>query len=227
MTAAPDEQAGEKATDRSGLSLGGRLVLASASAARTAMLTAAGVPHEVVPAQVDEAAIKAAIAADDAAPQTTTQNTAQIMAQTLGETKARQVATRRPGAIVLGADQILECGATLYDKPASMEAARAQLLELAGRVHRLWTSVSAVRDGQLLWHHNEAPELTMRGVGEDFIETYLEAAGQDVLQSVGAYRLEGLGVQLFDTIEGNHFTVLGMPLLPVLRFLRANSIIAS
>lgn len=195
------------------------LILASASASRTRLLTAAGVPHRVEAAHVDEAAIKESLVAERA--------TAGDIAEILGATKARQVAAGAPGVLVLGADQVLELDGALFDKPGDMDEARRHLLALRGRTHRLWTSASVVRDGRHQWHHTEASALTMRDFTEAFLERYLEEAGEAVLTSVGAYRLEETGAQLFSAVEGNHFAILGLPLLALLPFLRANSIIAA
>ena len=165
-------------------------------------------------AAVDEAGVKAALAGE-------TGNSARV-AEVLAELKAVRVSARRPGMIVVGADQMLDCDGTWFDKPADRAAARGHLLALRGRTHRLTSSVVAVRDGRLLWRHTEAARLTMRNFSEDFLDRYLDQAGESVLTSVGAYRLEGLGAQLFMATEGDFFTILGLPLLPLLDFLREN-----
>ena len=147
-------------------------------------------------------------------------------ADALAEAKAARVSRRAPGALVIGADQILECGGVWFDKPPDVDHARAHLTSLRGRSHQLATAVCVVRDGQRLWHHREAPRLTMRRFSDAFIESYLAAQGSSVLGSVGAYRLEGPGVQLFARIEGDHFSILGLPLLPLLDFLRGHGVVA-
>lgn len=190
------------------------IVLASGSATRRIMLENAGVPFMVDTAPVDEAAVKESMRLE-------TDNAARV-AEVLAELKAVRVSARHPGAIVIGADQMLECDRQWFDKPADRAAARAQLLALRDRSHRLVSSVVAVRDGQKLWHHTDSARLTMRRFSDAFLEQYLEQAGDAVLSSVGAYQLEGLGAQLFMMVEGDHFTILGLPLLPLLDFLREN-----
>lgn len=193
------------------------IVLASGSATRRAMLEQAGVPFVVDTAPVDEAAVKDAMRAE-------TDNPARV-AEVLAELKATRVSARHPGSIVIGADQMLECDRQWFDKPADRDAARAQLLALRGKSHRLVSSVVALRDGQRLWHHTDSARLDMRHFSDAFLEEYLERVGAAVLSSVGAYQLEGLGAQLFRAVEGDHFTILGLPLLPLLDFLRENGVL--
>ena len=193
------------------------IILASGSATRRAMLENAGVPFMVDTAPVDEAAVKAAMRAE-------TDNPARV-AEVLAELKAARVSARHPGSIVIGADQMLECERQWFDKPADRQAARAQLLALRDKSHRLVSSVVALRDGQRLWHHTDAARLDMRRFSDAFLDDYLERAGAAVLSSVGAYQLEGLGAQLFRVVEGDHFTILGLPLLPLLDFLRENGVV--
>jgi septum formation protein len=188
------------------------IVLASASKVRRALLEAAGLAILVDPAAVDEAAVKDSYAGEDAGPGE--------IAEALAELKAMRISPRHPGLIVLGADQILDCEGQRFDKPEGLEGARAQLQALSGRRHRLISSLVALRDGQRLWHHTGEAVLTMREFSDAFLGSYLAAAGPGVLESVGAYQLEGLGAQLFTRIEGDYFTVLGLPLLPLLDFLR-------
>ncbi|HKF63595.1 MAG TPA: Maf family protein [Dongiaceae bacterium] len=195
------------------------LVLASASKARRALLEAAGLEILTDPAALDEAAVKASLASEGA-------GSADI-ALALAELKALRVSPRHPGLIVLGADQILECEGQRFDKPEDLAAARAQLRALEGRRHRLISALVALRDGQRLWHHCGEALLTMRRFSGAFLESYLAAAGPAVLGSVGAYQLEGRGAQLFTRVEGDYFTVLGLPLLPLLDFLRLQGELAA
>ncbi|MGE5517604.1 MAG: Maf family protein [Bacteroidota bacterium] len=190
------------------------IVLASGSATRRALLESAGVSFVVDTSPVDEQAVKDAMRVE-------TDNPARV-AEVLAELKATRVSARHSGAIVLGADQMLECERVWFDKPADRAAARAQLLALRDKTHRLVSSVVAVRDGQRLWQHSEAAKLTMRRFSDAFLDAYLDQAGDAVLSSVGAYQLEGLGAQLFMAVDGDHFTILGLPLLAVLDFLREN-----
>jgi septum formation protein len=188
------------------------LILASASQARAAMLRAAGVPLEIVPARVDESELKIALRGHGADPTE--------VAVALAELKALQVSHSRPGRLVLGADQMLDCDGVWFDKPENPAAARAQLLALRGQKHRLTSAAVLARDGARIWHHAAAAQLTMRGFTEAFLDGYLAEAGDAVLGSVGAYQLEGLGAQMFERIDGDFFVILGLPLLPVLDILR-------
>jgi septum formation protein len=193
------------------------LILASASPARAAMLRAAGVPLEIVPARVDESELKIALRGQGAGPTD--------VAVALAELKALQVSRSRPGRLVLGADQMLDCDGAWFDKPEDRAAARDQLRTLRGRKHRLTSAAVLARDGARIWHHAGSAELTMRGFTEAFLDGYLEAAGEAVLGSVGAYQLEGLGAQMFERIDGDFFVILGLPLLPVLDILREQSVL--
>jgi septum formation protein len=192
--------------------VGSSIVLASESAARQRLLRAAGVPFTTEPARIDEAAIKAGLQAEGAS--------AEAAAETLAELKGQRVSLRHPGRIVIAADQLLVCGEQWFDKPAGLAEAAQQLAVLSGKTHRLATCVMAMRDGARLWHHRESPKLTLRQLDAAEIRRYLDRAGPGVLGSVGAYQLEGLGVQLMARIEGDHFAIQGLPLLPLLDFLR-------
>lgn len=193
------------------------IVLASASPARAGMLAAAGVPFAADPAAVDEASVKHAMKADGAA--------ADAVAEALAALKAQQVARRHPGLLVVGADQMLVCGGRWFDKPGDVAEAREQLLGLRGQTHELVTAAVVVRDAEVLWHHVELARLTVRPFTEAFLDFYLDAMGGTVRRSVGGYAVEGLGAQLFSRIEGSHYAVLGLPLLPLLDFLRGHGVI--
>ncbi len=193
------------------------LVLASASPSRRALLTNAAVPCHFEAAAVDEEELKLSLRAEGAAAART--------AEALAEVKARHVSRRHPGALVIGADQMLDCEGTWFDKPPDLDHAAGHLRALSGRRHSLFSAVCVLRDGQRLWHHVEEARLTMRVLGDDFIRDYLAAVGPQVCSSVGAYQLEGRGAQLFSKIEGDYFTILGLPLLPLLDFLRNHGVV--
>ncbi|WP_114859340.1 Maf family protein [Azospirillum brasilense] len=194
------------------------VVLASGSRTRAEMLERAGVRVTLAPAAVDEEEIKLAARAEGAP--------VEDVAEALAELKAQRVTRKHPGALVIGADQMLECEGRWFDKPADRDAARAQLQDLRGKAHRLVSCAVVIRDGERLWHHVDRARLTMRPFSDAFLESYLNAAGDDVLGSVGAYHLEGLGAQLFHRVDGDFFTILGLPLLPLLGFLRVHGVIA-
>jgi septum formation protein len=187
------------------------LVLASKSAPRRAILEAAGIPVEVCPADIDERSLENAAAPGAPA----------LVAKLLAREKAKAVAARMPGRLVLGADQTLALGERRFDKPADRAAARHQLRLLAGNTHELFSAIAFVRDGDLLSEHLHVARMTMRPFGDRFLEAYLDAAGPAVTASVGAYQVEGLGSHLFESFEADHFTILGLPLLDALGFLRA------
>ena len=190
------------------------LVLASGSVTRARLLADAGLTILVDPASVDEEEIRASFLAEG--------RDAAACAEALAEAKAMRVSARRAGALVLGADQILDCGGRWLEKPRDLEAARAQLMLLRAKRHALITAATVVRNGAPVWHTVERAHLTMRGFSDGFLEDYIGAAGEELLGSVGAYQLEGLGAQLFERIEGDFFTILGLPLLPLLDFLRGH-----
>jgi septum formation protein len=193
------------------------IVLASASAIRARLLDAAGVPVAQRPATVDELALKESLQAEGAS--------AGDAAIALAEIKAQQIARHMPEAIVLGADQILSCAGRWFDKPQDRAQARAQLGALAGQRHELATAVVAFRGGVRVWHHLAVPRLWLRPCSPGFLDAYLDAVGDAALTSVGAYQIEGLGAQLLDRIEGDHFAVLGLPVLEVLEFLRQQGVL--
>ena len=192
------------------------LVLASRSAIRRTVLQAAGIPVEVFPADLDERAIEARASASDPGE----------VAALLARSKAEAAAASRPRRLVLGADQTLALGSRRFSKPADRATARDQLLALRGKTHALHSAVAVVRDGEVLYQGGEVARLTMRPFSETFLDCYLEAAGPAVTASVGAYQLEGIGIHLFERIEGDHFTILGMPLLPLLKFFRQQEFVA-
>ncbi len=199
------------------VSAGSSLVLASASAARAALLREAGVRFSIDPAAVDEAAVRDALRADGA--------DAAAAAEALAELKAKQVSARRNGLLVVGADQVLDCDGSWFDKPADLAAARRDLEALRAKAHLQMCAVCVVCDGSVLWSHGERARLEMRDFSDDFLDRYLAAAGDGLLGCAGAYQLEGLGAQLFSRVEGDYFSVLGLPLLPLLDFLRGHGVV--
>jgi septum formation protein len=192
-----------------------RLVLASQSRARQALLSNAGLEFEVVTADIDERAIQ--LTSGLSAPGD--------IAGLLAREKALAVSSHQPGKFVVGADQTLALELRLFNKPAGRADAREQLHSLAGRAHELHSAVAVARDGKILFADISMARMTMRPLGEADIDQYLDAAGEAVTTSVGAYQLEGLGVHLFERIEGDHFTILGLPLLPLLAFLRSERLL--
>lgn len=194
-----------------------RLILASKSAARRGMLAEAGVPFSVQVADVDEDAVKAARDPADAAG----------LAVELARVKALAVSRHDAGAWVLGADQTLAFDGGLVSKAASMDAARARLMSMRGRVHYLHSAAALARNGQIVWSGVDTATLRVREFSEAFLDAYLAAEGDGLLACVGAYRLEGMGSQLFESVEGDYFTVLGLPLWPVLAELRRAGVLRS
>jgi septum formation protein len=190
-----------------------KVILASSSRSRARLLSAAGVVFEAVPPVVDEDAVKSALRADKA--------DALNCAETLAELKAVKVSRARPEALVIGADQMLECEGEWFDKPASLAEAATHLRRLSGKVHALPTAAVVAQGGRPIWHHISVPRLMVRPLSAAFITAYLDQTGESALTSVGAYQLEGLGAQMFASVEGDFFTILGLPLLPLLAFLRA------
>ena len=194
------------------------VVLASASATRAVILQQSGVRFTVDTAAVDETEIKRSLRGEGA--------NAGHAAETLAGLKASRVAKHHPDALVIGADQILVCDDVWFEKPVDAAAARRDLAALRGRSHRQVTSVCVVRNDMFLWQHTESARLLMRDFSDDFLDRYLRDAGDSVLDCVGAYRLESLGAQLFSKIEGDYFSILGLPLLPLLGFLRGHGAVA-
>ena len=194
------------------------IVLASKSAARRKVLEGARVPFEVAVAGVDEEAVKAALLAEGRGPR--------AIADALAELKAVKISSRRP-ELVVGADQTLEFEGQLYDKAESLQAARERLKMLRGKPHRLHAAVVVARDGVPIWREVAQATLTMRDFSDDFLEAYLAAEGEDALGSVGCYRLEDRGAQLFSRIDGDYFAILGLPLLGLLDFLRQQGALAT
>jgi septum formation protein len=189
-----------------------KLVLASGSPFRRAMLAHAGLDIEAVPADVDERALEAPLQDSGVSPED--------VALVLAEAKAVEVSERKPGALVLGCDQTLSLGDRVFHKPADMEGARRHLLALSGKTHQLNSAAVLVRGGEVLWRHVGIANLTMRKLEPAFIGRHLARGGEKALASVGAYQIEGEGIQLFDKIEGDYFTIVGLPLLAVLAELR-------
>ena len=193
------------------------LILASASTARAALLEGAGLTFEKRPSEVDEDELKISMKP----------NGAEAAALALAELKANHISRQAPDSLVIGADQLLDCDGVWLDKARDSDGAGRQLRLLRGKDHRLATAVCVMRNEICLWSFVGAPRLKMRAFSDAFIETYLQAAGDQAFGCVGAYRLEGLGAQLFAEIEGDYFTILGLPLLPLLEFLRARGTVAS
>ena len=181
------------------------VILASASPVRRRLLENAGFGTEVRPARIDEDAIRAGLEQQGAG--------ARDVADVLAEQKARRVSARRPGALVIGADQVLEIEGEILTKPGGTEAARAQLRRLRGRTHRLFSAAVICRDGQPQWRHVGVARLTMRDFSDAFLEDYLAEAGASIHGCVGCYQLEAVGIRLFSRVEGDYFTVLGLPLI--------------
>lgn len=190
------------------------LILASQSPARRMMLENAGLTVKTEPAAIDEEAISDSLAAGGASPRD--------IAAALAETKTARIAARHddPKTLVIGADQVLSLDGKVFHKPPTHDAALAQLQALQGRTHRLHSAACLGRSGSVVWRHVDEADLTMRPLSDAFIGAYLDEVGVTATQSVGAYQIEGQGVQLFSRIAGSHFTILGLPLLPLLEALR-------
>lgn len=193
------------------------IVLASRSAARGALLTSAGIPFTAMPSSIDERTVEAPLLAGGASPA--------AIASALAEAKAVDVSGRTPGAFVIGADQTLDVDGTQWTKPASMTEAREQLARLSGRTHELHSTAAVARDGAVAWRHRDSARLTMRALSATVIDAYLSEVGDAALSSVGAYQIEGPGIRLFERVDGDYFTILGLPLLPLLMYLRGEGVV--
>jgi septum formation protein len=195
------------------------LVLASASPARRRLLEAAGVPFRMVPANIDEATLKRDLAARGAA------SSPAAVAEAMAQAKARSVSSALGAALVIGADQVLALDDALFDKPGSLQAARAQLTRLRGKAHRLYSAVALAQQGEVVWSMVDRATLTMRNISDAFLDAYLAEAGAGLCQIVGSYEIEGRGAQLFQRVEGDHFTIVGLPLIPLLAELRMRGVL--
>lgn len=194
------------------------LILASASAVRARLLKDAGLEFDVEDSRLDEEAVKRGFAGRDMSTDT------DALALKLAQEKARAVSRANPAALVIGADQILSCDGKRYDKPKSMAEARTNLQALRGRPHILHSGVALVANDVIVWGHAVQAHLTMRGFSDAFLDDYLARVGEQAMKSVGCYQLEGPGVQLFQHIDGDYFTILGLPLLPLLAELRKHGV---
>lgn len=193
------------------------LILASKSRSRIMLMTNAGLKFEAVPAEIDERAVEEPLLKSGLGPED--------IAAVLAEAKALDVSERHPEALVIGSDQTLGLGDERFNKPETINNARRQLLRMRGRTHTLNSAIACTIAGETVWRHLSVAHLTMRDFSPEFVGRYIAAVGEDVLTSVGAYRLEGPGIQLFEKIDGDYFTILGLPLLPLLDFLRDQGVI--
>jgi nucleoside triphosphate pyrophosphatase len=194
----------------------GELLLASASPFRRRLLEAAGVPFRVVPADVDESVLKRSLAGK-VGPEG--------LAEVLAAAKAEAVSACMPADLVIGADQVLALGDELFGKPDNVAAARAQLERLRGRTHRLLSAVAMAQGGRVVWSKVDSATLTVRDFSAGFLDEYVAQCGERLLATAGAYEIEGLGSQLFERVEGDYFTIIGLPLLPLLAELRARGVL--
>jgi septum formation protein len=200
---------------------GARLILASGSTTRRALLEAAGIDIEVHPADVDEAALRDSLLAADATV------SHESIAQALADAKAKAVSAQHPEALIIGADQVLSFEGRLFEKPKSIDEARKQLLALRGRTHALRSATALADNGKVTWRNVETAVLTFRDFSEAALDRYLSRVGDVVLTSVGAYQIEGPAVQLFEDVDGDHSTILGLPLLPLLKELRRREVLCA
>jgi septum formation protein len=194
------------------------MILASSSRTRAQLLENAGIKATRDPPRIDETEIKAFNRRKGAE--------AGVAAMALAESKALTVAARHPKALVIGADQILNCNGTWFDKPVGRAGARSQLAMLRGQTHELATAVCVARGADVIWHDLQRPRLAMRAFGDDYLGDYVAGLSREDMAAVGAYRLEGRGIQLFERIDGDYFAILGLPLLPLLEFLRGQGELA-
>ena len=194
-----------------------KVILASASKTRSQLLKKAGLKFTVQPADVDEAQIK----------KISFGIPVKKIARSLAITKAKQVSGVHTQALVIGADQILDCHGELFDKPIGRDGVRGHLQKLRGNSHRLISAACVVEEGKVVWWKTDIANLTMRDFSDEFIEQFIEIAGESAMASVGAYRIEDIGIQLFSRINGDYFTILGLPLLPLLDFLRSRAVLVS
>lgn len=195
------------------------LLLASASPFRRRLLEAAGVRFRVVAANVDEAALKHRLAADGSAIGPSS------VSEALAAAKAGAVSSAFPESLVVGADQVLALGDEVFDKPGDLAGLRAQLERLRGRTHRLFSAVALAQEGKVVWSMVDCATLTMRNFSNAFLDAYLTESGDDLCRIVGGYEIEGPGIQLFDRVEGDYFTIIGLPLVPLLAELRAHGVV--
>ena len=193
------------------------LILASASKSRARLLLGAGLSFTIDPADINEDLVKISFQESG--------RKAYEAALRLAEDKALKVSEKEPNAVVIGADQILHCDGLWFDKPGDLAGLRKQLEALQGRAHQLVCAVTVVQHGEVLWRHYDSTRMTMRNFSPEFMQNYMDTVGQMVTGSVGGYHLEGFGVHLFEKIEGDYFTILGLPLLPLLGFLRSQGIV--
>ena len=196
-----------------------KIILASESIGRSAILEGANIKFEKLPAPVDECAIRDTLYANGACPDP------KDVAEILARAKAELISQENPGVYVIGADQMLALGNRIFEKPTSMEDARKTLLSLNGQTHYLHSAVCVAKDGKTIWGTVSSAGMTMRQFSPEFLGHYLAGAGESVLTSVGAYRLEETGIHLFEKIEGDYFTILGLPILPLLDYFRSINIL--
>ncbi len=197
-----------------------KLILASASPARAALLAGAGLEFTINPANIDEDEIKREFLS-------ATEQPAENLAHILAEQKARAISRIEGGAYIIGADQILVYENRILNKPASRKKAKAQLEELRGKTHFLTSAVSLAKNDECIWTYSQSAEMSMRCFSDDFLEEYLQIAGKEIHGCVGGYQLEGAGAQLFSSVKGDYFTVLGLPLLALLDILRDEKVLIS